>query len=103
MPPGSTLYTGSQTTITIAPHDETGSYVVDLYRSTTRIARVATGPDISAVTSVKWVIPTTMKLEGAGYTFVVDTPSGSPFTDRVHLRHPTIRHRHGHAVRRTCR
>ena len=74
-----TLHVGDRTSITINPGNATGAYAVDLYRGTSRIARVASGGDIVGVSSVVWLIPSGMSLTGTGYTFVVDTTVNAPF------------------------
>ena len=74
---GATLYTGSTAALTFTAGAETGPYTVDLMSGSTVVARIASGTQIDdlgvadATATVKWIVPTTMKLEGTGYTAVV--------------------------------
>jgi Ser-Thr-rich glycosyl-phosphatidyl-inositol-anchored membrane family len=59
-----TLYTGSSPVFTFdADEDEdiTGAYALVLYKGETRIATLATGTDVTALTTYKWTIPTGVK------------------------------------------
>ncbi|MEZ5215240.1 MAG: hypothetical protein R2705_01535 [Ilumatobacteraceae bacterium] len=75
-----TLYIGDVAEIAVVPTDQTGSYVVDLYQASTRIARIASGDDITALETVRWPVSSRLKLGGDDYKIVVDTPAGDPFS-----------------------
>ena len=77
---GSALYTGATPTITWTDENtETGAYKLELYKSLVKVATIATGSDVTALSTLKWTIPTgAATLVTTGLTLKLSSTATTP-------------------------
>lgn len=74
------LQTGDTETIDFTDGDETGKYVVELWKDA-KVATITSGDDITALADYKWTIPTGVEaLVGTGFKVKVVAGAGATFT-----------------------
>lgn len=91
-----TMYTGGAYEFSFKAGAETGAYTADVMSGSTRVARIASGDQIDdlgaveATAKIAWVVPTTMKLEGTGYTLSVTAGSTTLTSNAFTVAAPSI-------------